>query len=101
MVTQPVDILIAIKLRLNCSPVFLIEVPLQKALPSAPWLNPQIRVSKGGETRCHLKMRLGGPERWEAPHAWSLRSPGRVDSSSDQSLPGARTNSGFGQQEAV
>lgn len=60
MVTQRVDILIAIKLWLNCSPVFLIEVPLQKALPSAPRLKTQIRASEG-ETWCHLKMRLRGP----------------------------------------
>lgn len=59
MVTQRVDILIAIKLRWNCSPVFLIGVPLQKALPSAPRLITQIRVSEG-EMWCHLKMCLRG-----------------------------------------
>lgn len=69
MVTQRVDILIAIKLRLNCSPVFLIEVPLQKALPSAPRLQTQIKVSEG-ETWCHLKNASQGPERWEAPHVF-------------------------------
>lgn len=53
MVTQRVDILIAIKVWLSCSPVFLIEVLLQKALPSAPRLITQIRVSEG-EMRCLL-----------------------------------------------
>lgn len=45
MVTRRVDILKAIKLQLNGSPVFLIEVPLQKARPSAPRLkNPDQSV---------------------------------------------------------
>lgn len=59
MVTQRVDILIAIKVWLNCSPVFLIEALLQKALPTAPRLITQIRVSEG-EMWCLLKTSLGG-----------------------------------------
>lgn len=100
MVTQRVDILIAFKVWLNCSPVFLIEALLQKALPTAPRLITQIRVSEG-EMWCLLKMSLrglNGGRLHTFQTSWALEES--IVSSSNQGLQGARTNSGFGQQKA-
>lgn len=98
MVTQRVDILTAIKLRLNCSPVFLVGVPLQKALSSAPRLITQIRVSEG-EMWCHLKMCLRGLNGGRR----NTFQASQVNSFLPQfgSLPRATTNSWFRQREAT
>lgn len=72
MVTQCAGTLIAVKLQLNSSPVFVITAPLHKTTLLPPELITQIRVC-WGEMRCRLYNvsqgpALKGPEQWGATH---------------------------------